>query len=554
MNPETLQDVALAVAAERSIGRVLEQIVTGLAAQPAVALARVWLIDSGDICKTCSMRGECPDQTRCLHLLASAGTSLGGRETWSRLEGAFRRFPLGVRKIGRIGATGTGILIEDIEKDHSWIARPEWVRHERISSFAGQPLVFRNEVLGVLGVFNRGACDGRTFAWLRTFADHAAIAIAHTRVLEEVEQLKNQLAEAQRLSFTGSFTWRIETDEITWSDQTYRIFGINRGTHITLALIGSRIHPEDRAAFQERLERARLLLPERGVRYIHVVARSRRNERGDVEYTGAVQDVTEQRLSDEALDRLRSELAHVARVTSLGALTASIAHEVNQPLLGIVTNASTCLRMLGAEPPNVAGACETARRTIRDGNRASEVIARLRALFDRKGTTTESLDLNEATREVIALSLSELQEGRVILRTDLADDLPWVSGDRVQLQQVILNLLRNAADAMTDVHDRARVLVISTARDEGDAVRLIMQDAGTGFDIDASDRMFDAFYTTKSSGMGMGLSVSRSIIESHHGRLWAAANDGAGATFSFSIPCSPEGALRPADVMAGPSV
>jgi signal transduction histidine kinase len=222
-------------------------------------------------------------------------------------------------------------------------------------------------------------------------------------------------------------------------------------------------------------------------------------------------------------------------------LTASIAHEVNQPLSGIITNASTCLRMLNADPPNVEGARETARRTIRDGNRASDVIKRLRALFSKRDPTTESVDLNEATREVIALSLSNLQRNRVILLPELADDLPLVTGDRVQLQQVILNLLGNALDAMSAVADRPRQLVIRTARDEGDHVRLSVQDAGVGFDPQGVDKLFEAFYTTKSEGMGIGLSVSRSIIERHHGRLWAASNDGPGATFSFSIPRASEG-------------
>jgi signal transduction histidine kinase len=245
------------------------------------------------------------------------------------------------------------------------------------------------------------------------------------------------------------------------------------------------------------------------------------------------------RARTEALARAQSELAHVTRVTSLGALTASIAHEVNQPLSGIITNASTCLRMLAADPPNVDGARETARRTIRDGNRASDVITRLRALFSKKEATTESVDLNEATREVIALSLSELQRNRVILRTELADDLPLVTGDRVQLQQVVLNLLQNASDAMSGVDDRPRQLLIRTEREEGDRVRLSVQDGGVGFDAQTMDRLFEAFYTTKNDGMGMGLSVSRSIIERHRGCLWATPNDGPGATFSFSIPCGP---------------
>jgi signal transduction histidine kinase len=223
-------------------------------------------------------------------------------------------------------------------------------------------------------------------------------------------------------------------------------------------------------------------------------------------------------------------------------MTASIAHEVNQPLSGIITNASTCLRMLAADPPNVEGASETARRTLRDGNRASDVITRLRALFGKKSSTSESVDLNEAALEVIALSLSELQRNRVMLRTELADDLPPVAGDRVQLQQVILNLFLNASDAMSGVDDRPRQLVIRTERQEDDRVRLSVQDTGVGLEPQALDRLFEAFYTTKSGGMGIGLSVSRSIIDSHQGRLWAAPNDGPGATFSFSIPRGTEGA------------
>ena len=246
----------------------------------------------------------------------------------------------------------------------------------------------------------------------------------------------------------------------------------------------------------------------------------------------------ELRHSEEALDKARSELAHVTRVMSLGALTASIAHEVNQPLSGIVTNASTCMRMLDADPPNVDGARETARRTIRDGHRAADVIARLRALFGKKDATSELIDLNQATREVIALSRRELERNRVILRTQLADNLPRVTGDRVQLQQVILNLLRNGSDAMSAVNDRPRELVFKTELEEGDRVCLSVRDTGKGLDPQTMDRLFHAFYTTKDGGMGMGLSVSRSIIENHHGRLWATPNDGPGVTFAFSIPRS----------------
>jgi C4-dicarboxylate-specific signal transduction histidine kinase len=361
------------------------------------------------------------------------------------------------------------------------------------------------------------------------------------------------LAEGQRLSRVGSFSWRLDTDEITFSEELYRIFEFDCDAAVMLEQIVGRVHPEDVPLLSEKIDLARrnindhdyairLRMPDGRVKYLRTKSYGIRDRDGRLEHVGAMQDATEHRLSEEALAKVSSELAHVTRVSSLGVLTASIAHEINQPLSGIVTNASTCLRMLAADPPNVDGARETARRTIRDGNRASDVITRLRALCSKKETTIESLDLNEAIREVIALSLSELQRNRVILRTELADDLPLITGDRVQLQQVVLNLLRNASDAMSAVDDRPRHMVITTEREEGDRVRLTVQDAGVGLDPQAMDRLFEAFYTTKNDGMGMGLSVSRSIIERHHGRLWAAPNDGPGATFSFSIPCGPASA------------
>jgi PAS domain S-box-containing protein len=253
-------------------------------------------------------------------------------------------------------------------------------------------------------------------------------------------------------------------------------------------------------------------------------------------FSAFIRDITDSKRAQEELRNTQADLAHMTRVMTMGELTASIAHEVNQPLAGIITNASTCLRMLAADPPNVDGARETARRTIRDGNRASEVVTRLRSLYSKKDATTELMDLNDATQEVIALSLNELQRNSVVLRSALDDDLPRISGDRVQLQQVILNLLRNASDAMSGVDDRPRQLLITTEREEGERVRLTVQDAGVGFDPQAVQRLFQPFYTTKNDGMGMGLSVSRSIIEGHQGRLWATLNDGPGATFAFSIP------------------
>ncbi len=367
------------------------------------------------------------------------------------------------------------------------------------------------------------------------------------------------LAEVQFLSLTGGFSWHVDTDEFTFSEEAYRIFEFEKDAPVTLGQIASRVHPDDIPLLFEKMAGARgnggdhdyeirVRMPDGSVKYLHTVSHAIRDDEGRLEYIGAIQDITRRRVSEEALSKARSELAQVSRATTLGVLTASIAHEVNQPLSGIITNASTCLRMLATDPPQVDGARETARRTIRDGNRASEVIARLRALFSKKDAAPESVNLNEVAKEVIALSSTELQKNRVVLRPELADDLPLVTGDRIQLQQVILNMLRNGSDAMSAIEDRPRQLLIRTERDEGDRVRLTVQDVGIGFDPQTADRLFDAFYTTKGDGMGIGLSVSRSIIESHHGRLWATLNDGPGAAFSFSIPQASDGVARADDL------
>lgn len=249
----------------------------------------------------------------------------------------------------------------------------------------------------------------------------------------------------------------------------------------------------------------------------------------------AEQSLEDRAQTEEALSALRSEFARVFRVSSLGVLTASVAHELSQPLLGILTNANTCQRMLAATPPNVQGALETARRTVRDGTRASQVIERLRALFYKRTDKSERVDLNAAVAEVLALASRDLSTHGVVLQTELAKELPLLTVDRVQVQQVVLNLLLNAVDAMSHVEHRKRLAVLRTALD-GDGVRVSVEDVGVGFAVADAERLFQAFYTTKSYGMGIGLSLSRSIIERHDGRLWGELNAGPGATFSFFLP------------------
>ena len=371
------------------------------------------------------------------------------------------------------------------------------------------------------------------------------------RAEEKVEQAYLRLAEAQRVSKTGSFITDLVADDHNWSEETFRIFEFDPKVKVTVQMIRDLVHPDDLLSFDTVIAEGmkgidvdfvfRIFTPRGAVKHIRGMAHVLSKIEGRPLFIGALQDVTDSKIAEETLNKARAELAHVTRVTSLGVLTASIAHEVNQPLSGVITNASTCLRMLAADSPNVEGARETAKRIIRDANRASELIARLRALFARKSATTEQMDLIDATREVIALLLTEFQRNRVILRAEFADDIPLILGDRIQLQQVISNLLRNASEAMSTVDDRPRILRITIQAHPGGQVCLSVEDAGVGLDPAGMDRLFQPFYTTKLEGMGIGLSVSRSIIESHQGRLWATPNEGSGATFSFSIPAIPEG-------------
>jgi signal transduction histidine kinase len=374
-------------------------------------------------------------------------------------------------------------------------------------------------------------------------------ALASSRPLAKAALRRSHawLAESQRLSSTGSFSWRVATGEFAWSAQLYRIFEFDMGLRVTPAHLVSRVHPDDRSSVREMFAGARsgrcdiehehrLLMPDNSVKYLRMAARRTWDQYGRLEYVGAVQDVTQHRLSEMALNQAKAQLAHLGRIIGLGLPMAAIAHEVRQPLSGIMLNAGTCLRMLTPDPPDVDGAREAMHRTLRDCTRMSDLIARLRTLFDKKEVQIEPVDLNEATREVVALSRGDLQRSQVDLHAELGDDLPPVGGDRLQLQQVIHNLLLNASEAMNSVNDRARLVVLKTERDEESRVRLSVKDAGAGLEGEAVDRLFEPFYTTKTGGMGIGLFISRSIIENHHGTLHATSNDGPGATFSFSLP------------------
>jgi PAS domain S-box-containing protein len=307
------------------------------------------------------------------------------------------------------------------------------------------------------------------------------------------------------------------------------------------------VHPEDLARFMDEwraalaegkpLEtEARLRRADGEYRWLLIRVVPLRDETGKiVKWYGTSADVEDLKRAEEALSKSQAELAHVTRVTTMGELAASIAHEVNQPLSAIVNNGSACMRWLDGVAPNLDEAREAARRIIRDGNRAGEVITRIRALLRKTDTEKARLDINQTIREVVMLTRNEAARKGVTLRLDLAADLPPVLGDRVQLQQVILNLVMNGVEAMASASSRPRELHIRSRRHESDKALVAVQDSGVGLDGQNLEKLFDAFYSTKPQGMGMGLAISRSIVEDHGGRLWAAPNDGPGATFQFTL-------------------
>jgi PAS domain S-box-containing protein len=307
------------------------------------------------------------------------------------------------------------------------------------------------------------------------------------------------------------------------------------------------VHPEDLARFMDEwrvalaegkpLEiEARLRRADGEYRWLLIRAVPLRDETGKiVKWYGTSADIEDRKRAEETLSKAQAELAHVTRVTTMGELAASIAHEVNQPLSAIVNNGSACLRWLASEEPNLDEARDAARRIIRDGNRAGEVITRIRALLRKTDAKKARLDINQTIREVVTLTRNEAAGKGVAIRMELAAGLPPVLGDRVQLQQVILNLIMNGIEAMASVTDRPRELLISSRQHESDKALVAVRDSGVGLGGQDLERIFDAFYTTKSQGMGMGLAISRSIVEDHGGRLWAAPNDGPGATFQFTL-------------------
>jgi PAS domain S-box-containing protein len=388
--------------------------------------------------------------------------------------------------------------------------------------------------------------------------DKAELAGAITDITERkraeasLRQTEAYLEEAQRLSHTGSWAWNVARREnVHWSQEHYRLFGLDpKSDSPSFETAYQRIHPEDRAIFNKEVEQAirersdfevdfRTVLPDGSTKYVHSVGHPVFSASGElVEFVGTGMDVTERRQAEKERERLRqaqADLAHINRATTMGELTASLAHEINQPIAAAVTDARTCLRWLAREQPDIGEARETAARMVKAVTRASDIISRLRQLFKKGAPQTNLVDVSEVIQEMVALLRGEASRYSVSILTELSADLPRVMADRVQLQQVLMNLMLNGIEAMQDTKSGGQLTIKSLMAESGQLL-ISVSDTGVGLPREKADQIFNAFFSTKTQGTGMGLSISRSIIESHGGRLWATSNSGRGATFNFILP------------------
>ena len=464
--------------------------------------------------------------------------------------------------------TQESVILDDASAQHPFSA-DAYIRQQHARSILCLPLIKQAKLIGLLYLENNLTPNVFTptrIAVLKLLASQAAVSLENTRLYRDLEEREARIGRLFDANIVGIFICNLEGEIIEANEAFLHMVQYSRED-----LISGRVHWTDLtpAEWRDRTERAvaevkatgtvqpyeKEYLRKDGSR-VPVMVGSTIFEGSGNEGVAFVLDLSEQKRAEEALQKAQTELAHVARVTTLGELTASIAHEVNQPLAAVVTNANASLRWLGGDLPNLTEAREAIRRIIRDGNRAGEIIGRIRALAKKAPPKKDWFDLNETIGEVIAMAHSEVQRNRVLLQTKLANDLPLILGDRIQLQQVILNLLMNAIEAMSGVGDGPRELWVSSEEateipgeskeeryEDGaltDAewthVLITVRDSGPGLDPQRLNRLFDAFYTTKPQGLGMGLTISRSIIEAHGGRLWAKVNPPRGAAFQFTLP------------------
>jgi PAS domain S-box-containing protein len=372
------------------------------------------------------------------------------------------------------------------------------------------------------------------------------------RAEEDLRRSEASLAQAQEISLTGSWRWKVGTGEVSSSAELLRIWGFDAmATQPSYTTFMARVHPEDRLAFKQALADAaraqgrfqyeyRIVWPDGSIKYLQTVGQPDSAEGRDLEFVGTVMDITVRRQAEEALRDAQADLARAVRLTTMGELLASISHEVNQPLAAVATSGNACLRWLNREEPDLASARDAAARVVREAHRAADVIHSLRALARKSGPQLTKLDIHDAIEEVLGLTRGELQQHGVVLHLDLSADDPPVLGDKVQLQQVLLNLIMNGIQAMATVSDRKRELTVSAGVAAPDHMEVTIEDTGPGLDPAIAQRIFEPFFTTKSDGLGMGLSICRSIIEAHGGHLWTSPGTPSGTAFHFTIPIGGE--------------
>jgi PAS domain S-box-containing protein len=395
-------------------------------------------------------------------------------------------------------------------------------------------------------------------AVLKLLASEAAISLENTRLYSELAEREARIRRLVEANVIGIVIWNLEGRILEANEAFLRMVGYGREDLVSGRVRWREITPDTwRAADEQALAeltatgicapREKEYFRQDGGRVPVLVGAALLEGRRD-EGVAFVLDLTERKRAEEALHQAQAELAHITRVMTMGELASSIAHEVRQPLAALVTNANAGLRWLAGKPPDLEEARECLRRIIRDGNRAGEVITRIRSLVKKSAPAKARLDLNDTVQEVLLITDAEARRHRVFVRTELAAALPPVRGDRVQVQQVLLNLVMNAIEAMKEVTDRPRELLIR-AREASSHVLVAVQDSGIGLDEQRLERVFEAFYTTKPEGLGMGLSISRSIIEAHGGRLWPTVHRDYGATFQFTLPTA--GGSQVARALAG---